>query len=140
MLDLAEDSLRAQGDLRDDGTLLADLDGARIAASVVAHGDERIVFTHGHNHRLELVDPLAATARHDASGGRLTAPMPGRIISIEVAEGDSVRAGQQLMVLEAMKMEHTITAPASGTVAAIRFALGDQVPEGAELIAFEAAD
>ena len=140
VLDLAEDSLRAQGDLRDDGTLLADLDGARIAASVVAHGDERIVFTRGHSHRLVLVDPLAATARHDASGGRLTAPMPGRIISIEVAEGDSVQAGQQLMVLEAMKMEHTISAPASGTVAAIRFAVGDQVPEGAELIAFETAD
>ena len=66
--------------------------------------------------------------------------MPGRIISIEVAEGDSVQAGQQLMVLEAMKMEHTISAPASGTVATIRFAVGDQVPEGAELIAFEAAD
>src|SRR3546814_14880543 len=67
--------------------------------------------------------------------GGLTAPMPGKIISISVKAGDTVKGGDALLVMEAMKMEHTITAPADGTVQEVFFQVGDQVSEGAELIA-----
>ncbi|MEL0022128.1 MAG: acetyl-CoA carboxylase biotin carboxyl carrier protein subunit, partial [Rickettsiales bacterium] len=88
--------------------------------------------------RLDRVDPLAAQASAGALGGRLTSPLPGRVVSVAVAVGDSVSAGQTLMVIEAMKMEHAITAPGAGKVEAVHFAEGDQVDEGAELLALTA--
>ncbi|CFV96311.1 biotin carboxylase [Bordetella pertussis] len=89
----------------------------------------------GATHILDLYDALAH-AQDDAEGhgGGLTAPMPGKIISIAVAVGDKVEKGQALLVMEAMKMEHTITAPAAGEVAGLFYAVGDQVGEGAALI------
>ncbi len=65
--------------------------------------------------------------------------MPGKVVQVLVEAGASVTRGQALMVLEAMKMEHTIAAPADGIVKQVKFRAGDQVAEGAELIAFEAA-
>jgi 3-methylcrotonyl-CoA carboxylase alpha subunit len=67
-------------------------------------------------------------------GGRLTAPMPGKVVSFAVKAGDRVKRGQALAVLDAMKMEHTIAAPADGVVAELLYAPGDQVGEGAALI------
>jgi 3-methylcrotonyl-CoA carboxylase alpha subunit len=67
----------------------------------------------------------------------VSAPMPGKITALHVAIGDAVEEGQALMVLEAMKMEHTIKAPASATIGALPFAVGDQVTEGATLVGFE---
>ena len=67
----------------------------------------------------------------------LSAPMPGTVIAVSVQAGDKVIAGQALMVMEAMKMEHTIRAPADGIVAEVLFAQGDLVPDGAELLRFE---
>ena len=70
--------------------------------------------------------------------GNLTAPMPGAIRAVLVKVGDTVERGAPLMVLEAMKIEHTICAPLAGTVTAIRFSLGEQVTvEGAELLTLE---
>ncbi|MCW8952606.1 MAG: hypothetical protein OQK23_07795 [Rhodospirillales bacterium] len=66
--------------------------------------------------------------------------MPGKVVAVMVKEGQKVEQGVQLLVLEAMKMEHTITAPADGTVAAIHFAAGDQVDDGAELLSFEVVE
>ena len=60
--------------------------------------------------------------------------MPGKVVAVHVEDGEKVKAGQSLMVLEAMKMEHVIAAPADGVVAAVRFAAGDQVMEGDELL------
>ncbi len=77
---------------------------------------------------------LAHAGDTHAEGGRLTAPMPGKVVSFAVKAGDAVTKGQALAVMEAMKMEHTIAAPADGTVAELRFAPGDQVTEGAELL------
>jgi 3-methylcrotonyl-CoA carboxylase alpha subunit len=62
--------------------------------------------------------------------------MPGKVIALMVQAGAKVARGQPLLVMEAMKMEHTISAPADGEVAAIRHAVGDQVAEGAQLIEF----
>ena len=71
------------------------------------------------------------------SGGSVNAPMPGRIVSIQAAIGDTVAEGQVLLRLEAMKMEHNLAAGTAGKIAAILVATGDQVVEGAELIRIE---
>ena len=71
--------------------------------------------------------------------GAFVAPMPGRITKVAVSPGDPVRAGDLLMVLEAMKMEHSVTTPVDGTVAEIFFGIGDQVEGGAELVRLETA-
>jgi 3-methylcrotonyl-CoA carboxylase alpha subunit len=85
------------------------------------------------------LDALAHAGETAAEGGRLTAPMPGKVVSFAVKAGDAVKKGQPLAVMEAMKMEHTIAAPADGTVAELLFAPGDQVTEGAELLKLQAA-
>ena len=90
----------------------------------MAHGATQIV----------AVDALAHAAVAQADTGRLTAPMPGKLLSFAVKAGDVVRRGQPLAVMDAMKMEHTISAPADGTVQELLYAPGDQVAEGAELL------
>ena len=80
------------------------------------------------------IDALAHAGEAAAEGGRLTAPMPGKVVSFAVKAGDAVKKGQALAVMEAMKMEHTIAAPVDGTVAELLYAPGDQVNEGAELL------
>jgi len=104
----------------------------------VLHGEKAYVFREGRTLVLGLHDALAHAqdAQGDHAGG-LTAPMPGKIISIAVKAGDSVSKGQPLLVMEAMKMEHTISAPADGKVQEVFYAVGDQVTEGAELVAIE---
>jgi 3-methylcrotonyl-CoA carboxylase alpha subunit len=77
---------------------------------------------------------LAHAGDAQSEGGRLTAPMPGKVVSFAVRAGDVVKKGQALAVMEAMKMEHTIAAPADGTVGELLFAPGDQVTEGSELL------
>ena len=74
------------------------------------------------------------------AGGRLTAPMPGSVVDVLVSAGQKVDKGQPLMIIEAMKMEHTIAAPADGVVAQVLFGRGDQVKEGEQLIQFETSD
>ncbi|AOW14805.1 3-methylcrotonyl-CoA carboxylase [Hydrogenophaga crassostreae] len=85
------------------------------------------------------IDALAHAGEVAAEGGRLTAPMPGKVVSFGVKAGDVVKKGQALAVMEAMKMEHTIAAPADGTVAELLYAPGDQVAEGAELLKLQTA-
>ena len=80
------------------------------------------------------IDALAHAGEAAADVGRLTAPMPGKVVSFSVKAGDTVKKGQPLAVMEAMKMEHTIAAPADGTVAELLYAPGDQVAEGSELL------
>ncbi|MFN3495581.1 MAG: biotin/lipoyl-containing protein, partial [Hydrogenophaga sp.] len=85
------------------------------------------------------IDALAHAGEAAHEGGRLTAPMPGKVVSFAVKAGDAVTKGQPLAVMEAMKMEHTIAAPADGTVEELLYAPGDQVNEGAELLRLVAA-
>ena len=84
--------------------------------------------------QIVAIDILAHAGDGQADGGRLTAPMPGKVVSFAVKAGDKVVRGQALAVMDAMKMEHTIAAPTDGTVAELLFAPGDQVTEGAELL------
>ena len=100
-------------------------------------GDVAHVFTPQGATRITLIDPLAHAGELAQEGGRLTAPMPGKIISFLVKAGDTVSKGQALAVMEAMKMEHTIAAPADGKVGELMYAPGDQVAEGAELLKME---
>ena len=130
--------LRACAELADDGGLEVELDGARWRAGVVAHGDQLHLFTPFGRFQVQRIDPLAIAAAADEQGDVLTAPMPGKIVRQLIAAGDRVGRGAPLLVLEAMKMEHTIVAPGDGRVAALRYAEGDQVEEGAVLLDFEA--
>ena len=111
------------------------LDGVRKQMIVLDNGTQTAVFLDGESWRLSEIDPLAARVGEDPTAGRLTAPMPGRVTQLMVEPGVSVRRGQPLIVIEAMKMEHMVTAPADGVVEAVRCAPGDLVEEGAELIA-----
>ena len=77
------------------------------------------------------VDPFAADIQAD---GRIIAPMPGRVLAVDVKVGDTVAAGDRLLVLEAMKMEHRITARAAGAITAINVAEGDQIADGMLLV------
>ena len=82
---------------------------------------------------LQEFDPIAH-AGEAAVGGRLTAPMPGKVVALMAKAGDVVKQGQPLAVMEAMKMEHTLAAPRDGVVAELLYAVGDQVGDGAELL------
>jgi 3-methylcrotonyl-CoA carboxylase alpha subunit len=106
----------------------------RHTVRVLGQGEWLHVFAPHGATRIRTVDPLAHAGDHQAEGGRLTAPMPGKVLSFAVKAGDTVRKGQALAVMEAMKMEHTIAAPSDGTVAELLYAPGDQVAEGAELL------
>jgi 3-methylcrotonyl-CoA carboxylase alpha subunit len=97
------------------------------------------VFTAQGAIQIIAIDALAHAGETQTEGGRLTAPMPGKVVSFAVQAGDAVTKGQALAVMEAMKMEHTIAAPADGTVAELLFAPGDQVTEGAELLRLDVA-
>jgi 3-methylcrotonyl-CoA carboxylase alpha subunit len=137
LLDLPNGTLFADGDLAADGTLSASLDGARLQAIAIRQGDAITLFHGAVQRRLVVLDPLAAAVRDELAPGRLTAPMPGKIAAVLVAAGDRVTRGAALMVVEAMKMEHTIAAPRDGVVERINYGAGDLVDEGAELLVLE---
>ena len=115
------------------------LDRRRWPLSVYAVGERISVFAPEGAATLHEIDPIAHAADGAGEAGRLTAPMPGKVIALLARSGESVKKGQPLAVMEAMKMEHTITAPCDGTVAELLYAVGDQVLEGEELLRLEAA-
>jgi 3-methylcrotonyl-CoA carboxylase alpha subunit len=107
-------------------------------AVAVPKGIEAHLFNAQAATKIIAIDPFLQLAFSHAAAGRLTAPMPGKVVSFAVKAGDAVKAGQALAVMEAMKMEHTIAAPNDGTVAELLYAPGDQVVEGAELLTLAA--
>ncbi len=110
----------------------------RHVLTVYATGERLSIFAPDGAAVLSEIDPIVHAADGAAAeGGRLTAPMPGKVIAFLAAVGDSVKLGQPLAVMEAMKMEHTITAPRDGTVKEILYGVGDQVSEGGELLRLE---
>ena len=133
--DLPGGRRRVQGATGTDGELVLDMGGSRVLARVVRRGDELTVFCAGRSHRLELAG--ADHTQEADEGGSLVSPMPGSVIDVLVKAGDTVSKGAALMLIEAMKMEHTIAAPADGVVKEVFFTKGDQVREGVELLAFE---
>jgi 3-methylcrotonyl-CoA carboxylase alpha subunit len=120
------------------GAVAVDFAGQRMDvhsyALATPKGLEAHIFTAQGASKITVLDPFLQQADSSAATGRLTAPMPGKVVSFAVKSGDAVKAGQALAVMEAMKMEHTIAAPKDGTVAELLYAPGDQVAEGAELL------
>ena len=110
----------------------------RWTLAVYAQGERITVFAPDGTLALQEVDALAHAGEGASPGGRLTAPMPGKLIAFLAKAGEAVKAGQPLAVMEAMKMEHTIAAPRDGTVAELLYGVGDQVAEGAELLRLSA--
>jgi len=111
--------------------------GRRLDLAVYQVGRQLSVFARDGSDQATLLDTLAHAGAGHQEAGRLTAPMPGKVVAYLVRAGDAIKTGQALAVLEAMKMEHTIVAPRDGTVAELLFAPGDQVGEGGELLTLE---
>jgi 3-methylcrotonyl-CoA carboxylase alpha subunit len=118
------------------GALRIRLDGRAFNARAVREKSDWHIFSAGHYRRLTLKEVLQGLDA-DTRSGSLAAPMPGKIIQVLTQPGVSVKKGEPLIILEAMKMEHTISAPADGVVKEVHFAAGEQVVEGAELITLE---
>ncbi|MEO7688584.1 MAG: acetyl/propionyl/methylcrotonyl-CoA carboxylase subunit alpha [Sphingomonas sp.] len=106
---------------------------------ISADGDAVFATMQGKTWRFE---PASArgTAVGVAADGAILSPMPGRIIAVDVATGDTVTKGQKLVTLEAMKMEHSLVAPFDGVVAELNAEIGGQVSEGAVLAKIERAE
>ena len=129
----------ARGSLAADSELHAQLGERRLRAAVVASGERRHVFFEGRAWPLVRIDTLHVGGDGDTHDGGLRAPMPGKVIALLVAAGAAVEKGTPLLVMEAMKMEHTITAPRKGIVRAFHCAPGEQVGDGADLVELDTA-
>ena len=114
-----------------DGRIMVQLDGRSRIAHSAKVGDVWWVHIDGHIFCIEKTE--AGSADGDSDGG-MTAPMPGKILEVKVADGQTVEAGELLLVMEAMKMEHRIVAPTDGVVAKVNFSTGDQVQQGDVLV------
>ncbi|MGP4862648.1 acetyl-CoA carboxylase biotin carboxylase subunit [Psychrobacter sp. T6-5] len=110
------------------------LEGARISAQSWVNNETVYVFTDSGRDEIRLVDVMAHVGEDTAAVGSLKSPMPGQVVAFKVAVGDTVKKGEPLAVIEAMKIEHTITAPTDGVVAELLFAAGDLVADGDELL------
>ena len=124
-----------EGELLEDNTLLMRLGGQTFKARALRDGRTWHLFAAGEYRRLVVEDGLDAP---DAvASGSLAAPLPGKLVAVLVAVGDEIKTGAPLLVIEAMKMEHTLLAPRGGRVAEIFFQQGDSVAEGAQLVRLE---
>jgi len=119
------------------------VDGETVAARIGARrqqgryllaGERLYLWLDNVQYELLLDDPRTHEFTASAASGGLTTPLPGVVVAVPVTVGQQVAAGEALMVIEAMKMEHTISAPYAGAVEAIHFARGERVPEGSLLL------
>ncbi|MEM7178026.1 MAG: acetyl/propionyl/methylcrotonyl-CoA carboxylase subunit alpha [Pseudomonadota bacterium] len=115
-------------------------DGSSFQVSVVASPGQVSVFADGRSYAFELPNALAVNDADQAGGDAIIAPMPGLVKIVSAAKGATVSKGDALMVMEAMKMEHTLTAPRDGVVAEILASEGDQVTDGVVLLSLEPED
>jgi 3-methylcrotonyl-CoA carboxylase alpha subunit len=116
--------------------LTACINGHRVKATVFQSGADIYIYTADHHSQFELRLPDLGADSLDSGGGALTAPMPGTIVELLVATDQTVAAGDALLVMEAMKMEHTITAPSNGKVSEFFYQAGDLVNNNAVLLDF----
>jgi 3-methylcrotonyl-CoA carboxylase alpha subunit len=112
----------------------------RITAKTYKNTDVVDIFTVNDATQIIAIDLLKHAGETHEEGGRLTAPMPGKVVSFSVKAGDKVTKGQALAVMDAMKMEHTIASPSDGVVQELLYQPGDQVVEGAELLKLGVAE
>jgi 3-methylcrotonyl-CoA carboxylase alpha subunit len=138
-LTIADRAVFARGELGVNGQLHAQIGERRLTAAVVIAAERRHVFLEGHVYPMVRVNTLHVGGQGEEAGSGLRSPMPGKVIALLAEAGTTVQRGAPLLVMEAMKMEHTITAPTKGLLKAFRCAPGDQVADGVELVDFEAA-
>jgi len=136
MIEVNDRTYSASGTL-DNEQLSANLSGQRIDAQVIEHDEKLHILTHGKSVVLGFKDHEHQTTDHDNSGN-LTAPMPGTVVAVKVQVGDKVTQNQPLLILEAMKIEHTISAPSNGVISEILYDAGEMVEDGVELIVIDA--
>jgi 3-methylcrotonyl-CoA carboxylase alpha subunit len=136
LLGIGDRQIAASAEVQADG-LAVWLDGEASHLTVVERGEHLHLFTRSDHVRIDRLDPLRLAEAEDEADGALSAPMPGKVVRQPVAAGDLVARGAPLLVLEAMKMEHTLVAPGDGRIVELHYAEGDQVEEGAILIEFE---
>ncbi len=113
------------------------MDGETVTAEVIDHLAGKRIFIGAEFADIQYPDVLSGASGGHAAAGSLNAPMPGVITLLKAKPGDKVAAGDILMVMEAMKMEHAIKAPREGVLKAFRFKAGDQVKDGDLLAEFE---
>jgi 3-methylcrotonyl-CoA carboxylase alpha subunit len=116
------------------------LENARISAQSWVHNETVYVFTDMGRDEITLIDIMAHVGEDTAAVGSLKSPMPGQVVAFKVAVGDTVKKGEPLAVIEAMKIEHTITAPTNGVVAELLFSAGDVVADGDELLRIDSEE
>ncbi|MED5226925.1 MAG: acetyl/propionyl/methylcrotonyl-CoA carboxylase subunit alpha [Pseudomonadota bacterium] len=125
---------------KDNGLWNATINGISMSGRVVELSDRSfVIFQGGYTLELSKLDIIGKEYEVDNSPCEFTAPMPGKVVSIKVSENDRVKAGDTLIILEAMKMEHSIKAPVDGVVTKVFYTIGDQVDEGKELLSFQKA-
>ncbi len=140
VLGLANGEIAARAARRADGALVADLAGDKISAEVVRAGNDIYVTVGGVTRKLKFYDPGVAADLSSDAGGGIVSPMPGKVMRVMAKAGDKVKRGAPLLILEAMKMEHTLIAPADGVVKKLSAVEGEQVSEGAVLAVVEAKE
>ncbi len=124
----------------DGGAMYARQGGRNLAARVARAGGAVSVLLDGRITDFAVIDPLAVEATGGAAENRIAAPMSGLVRSVPVEAGSTVAKGDILVVLEAMKMEHSLRAAADGTVEAVHCAVGDTVSDGTLLVEFAPAE
>ncbi len=123
------------GDVRcADDWIAAQIQGRRRQARCFHDGPRLHLWAGAAHHEFVIEDPRTHEFVASAATGGLSTPLPGVVSAVSVQAGQKVRAGEVLMVIEAMKMEHSITAPFDGVVKAVHFSQGERVPEGSELL------
>lgn len=124
-----------------EGEIQAKLDGRHVVEAFAVEGADVLIALNGESYRLSKPSPPnvddAGSGGSDAGGASLTAPMPGSVVKVLVNEGDEVEEGQLILVLEAMKTEHSVAAPHDGMVSALPYGEGDSVSGGAVLVELE---
>jgi 3-methylcrotonyl-CoA carboxylase alpha subunit len=115
-------------------SVAVDLGNSRVQARYLRDGTRLHLWAGGGHYELTVADPRLKEFSATAAKGGLTTPLPGVVAAVAAKVGQAVRAGEVLMVIEAMKMEHSISAPYDGTVKMIHFSRGDRVPEGSQLL------
>jgi biotin carboxyl carrier protein len=122
---------------REGGAAELEVDGRREQVWCVVDRDDVFVHAFGRSWTLHVADPVEQSLRAAQPTDAAVAPMPGVLVSLAVAEGDDVVAGQALAVIESMKMQTDIRAPRDGRVERVLVAIGDTFGQGAALIALE---
>lgn len=133
-LRLPTKTIIANGVLGDNGHLNVSINGRKTKATFVREGQRIAIFISGKKYALELINQMETTEIDFEEVSGIQSPLPGKVVKVIVADGNTVKKGQPLMVVEAMKMEHTIFAPKDGIVDRVVFSEGDQVEEGVELV------